>query len=52
MSWDHTSVPEDVVAAGDVMQVKIKGIDTAKKRINFSLKLMEVQDWPSHTSLS
>lgn len=42
MSWDHVGMPEDVVSPGDVIQCKIKGVDKDKKRIFFSLKLMEV----------
>ena len=42
MSWDQVGMPEDVVTPGDVLQLKIKGVDKAKRRIYFSLKLMEV----------
>ena len=42
MSWDQVGMPEDVVSPGDTIQCKIKGVDKAKRRIYFSLKLMEV----------
>ena len=42
MSWDQVGMPEDVVAAGEEIRCKIKGVDKAKRRIYFSLKLMEV----------
>lgn len=42
MSWDQVGMPEDVVSAGEEIRCKIKGVDKAKRRIYFSLKLMEV----------
>ena len=42
MSWDQVMQPEDSVSPGDTIQCKIKGVDKAKRRIYFSLKLMEV----------
>ncbi|KAL3160494.1 hypothetical protein ABBQ32_010805 [Trebouxia sp. C0010 RCD-2024] len=41
MSWDQVGMPEDVVSAGEEIRCKIKGVDKAKRRIYFSLKLME-----------
>ena len=43
MSWDHVTVPEDVVQPGDEIQCKIKAVDKERQRIYFSLKLMEVR---------
>ena len=42
MSWDQVGMPEDIVSPGDTIQCKIKGVDKDKRRIYFSLKLMEV----------
>src|SRR5205085_2592880 len=38
LSWDHVEKTEDVLKVGDVVQVKVIGVDTARRRISLSLK--------------
>jgi ribosomal protein S1 len=37
-SWDHVERTEDVLKVGETLQVKVIGIDTARRRISLSLK--------------
>jgi ribosomal protein S1 len=38
LSWDHVEKTEDVLKVGEAIQVKVIGIDTARRRISLSLK--------------
>jgi ribosomal protein S1 len=38
LSWDHVDKTEDVLKVGEEVQVKVIGIDTARRRISLSLK--------------
>src|SRR5581483_11623635 len=38
LSWDHVEKTEDVLKVGETLQVKVIGIDTARRRISLSLK--------------
>ena len=38
LSWDHVEKTEDVLKVGEVVQVKVIGIDTARRRVSLSLK--------------
>ncbi len=38
LSWDHVERTEDVLKVGEDLQVKVIGIDTARRRISLSLK--------------
>src|SRR5438105_14926779 len=38
LSWDHVEKTEDVLKVGEVVQVKVIGVDTARRRISLSLK--------------
>jgi ribosomal protein S1 len=38
LSWDHVDKTEDVVKVGDKVQVKVIGIDPARRRVSLSLK--------------
>jgi ribosomal protein S1 len=38
LSWDHVEKTEDVLKVGETVQVKVIGIDTARRRISLSLK--------------
>ncbi len=38
LSWDHVERTEDVLKVGENVQVKVIGIDTARRRISLSLK--------------
>src|SRR3979490_2385788 len=38
LSWDHVERTEDVLKVGEELQVKVIGIDTARRRISLSLK--------------
>jgi ribosomal protein S1 len=38
LSWDHVDKTEDVLKVGDQVQVKVIGLDTARRRISLSLK--------------
>jgi ribosomal protein S1 len=38
LSWDHVEKTEDVLKVGEEVQVKVIGIDTARRRISLSLK--------------
>src|SRR6184192_1310176 len=38
LSWDHVERTEDVLKVGETVQVKVIGIDTARRRISLSLK--------------
>jgi ribosomal protein S1 len=38
LSWDHVERTEDVLKVGENLQVKVIGIDTARRRISLSLK--------------
>src|SRR5579859_928028 len=38
LSWDHVEKTEDVLKVGEVVQVKVIGIDSARRRISLSLK--------------
>src|SRR6202011_6333715 len=38
LSWDHVERTEDVLKVGEDVQVKVIGIDTARRRISLSLK--------------
>ena len=37
MTRDHNKKPSDIVAVGDVIKVRIIGIDEDRRRISFSL---------------
>jgi ribosomal protein S1 len=38
LSWDHVDKTEDVVKVGDKVQVKVIGVDPARRRVSLSLK--------------
>jgi len=38
LSWDHVDKTEDVLKVGEEIQVKVIGIDTARRRVSLSLK--------------
>jgi small subunit ribosomal protein S1 len=38
LSWDHVEKTEDVLKVGETVQVKVIGIDTARRRVSLSLK--------------
>jgi ribosomal protein S1 len=38
LSWDHVEKTEDVLKVGETIQVKVIGIDTARRRVSLSLK--------------
>ena len=38
LSWDHVDKTEDVLKVGETVQVKVIGIDTARRRVSLSLK--------------
>lgn len=38
LSWDHVERTEDVLKVGEEVQVKVIGIDTARRRVSLSLK--------------
>lgn len=38
LSWDHVDKTEDVLKVGELIQVKVIGVDTARRRISLSLK--------------
>jgi small subunit ribosomal protein S1 len=38
LSWDHVDKTEDVLKVGDELQVKVIGVDTARRRVSLSLK--------------
>ena len=38
LSWDHVEKTEDVLKVGDQVQVKVIGVDTARRRVSLSLK--------------
>ncbi len=38
LSWDHVDKTEDVLKVGEEVQVKVIGIDTARRRVSLSLK--------------
>ncbi|MFZ0217972.1 MAG: S1 RNA-binding domain-containing protein, partial [Candidatus Dormiibacterota bacterium] len=38
LSWDHVEKTEDVLKVGDAVQVKVIGVDTARRRVSLSLK--------------
>ncbi len=38
LSWDHVDKTEDVLKVGEDVQVKVIGIDTARRRVSLSLK--------------
>src|SRR5438093_641004 len=38
LSWDHVEKTEDVLKVGETIQVKVIGVDTARRRISLSLK--------------
>ena len=38
LSWDHVDRTEDVLKVGEEVQVKVIGIDTARRRVSLSLK--------------
>ena len=38
LSWDHVDKTEDVLKVGEEIQVKVIGVDTARRRISLSLK--------------
>ena len=38
LSWDHVDRTEDVIKVGEEVQVKVIGIDTARRRVSLSLK--------------
>ncbi len=45
LSWDHVEKTEDVVKVGETVQVKVIGIDTARRRVSLSLK--QLSDTPA-----
>ena len=38
LSWDHVDKTEDVLKVGEDIQVKVIGVDTARRRVSLSLK--------------
>lgn len=38
LSWDHVEKTEDLLKVGDQVQVKVIGVDTARRRVSLSLK--------------
>jgi len=38
LSWDHVDKTEDVLKVGELIQVKVIGVDMARRRISLSLK--------------
>jgi small subunit ribosomal protein S1 len=38
LSWDHVDKTEDVLKVGEDVQVKVIGVDTARRRVSLSLK--------------
>jgi small subunit ribosomal protein S1 len=38
LSWDHIEKTEDVLKVGEVVQVKVIGVDSARRRVSLSLK--------------
>ena len=38
LSWDHVDKTEDVLKVGEEVQVKVIGVDTARRRVSLSLK--------------
>ena len=38
LSWDHVDKTEDVLKVGEEIQVKVIGVDTARRRVSLSLK--------------
>ncbi|MDR3079406.1 MAG: 30S ribosomal protein S1 [Streptomyces sp.] len=38
LSWDHVEKTEDLLKVGDSVQVKVIGVDTARRRVSLSLK--------------
>ncbi|MGH7882752.1 MAG: 30S ribosomal protein S1 [Candidatus Dormibacteraceae bacterium] len=44
LSWDHVERTEDVIQVGQELEVKVIGIDTARRRVSLSLK--QVSDGP------
>lgn len=38
LSWDHVDKTEDVLKVGEELQVKVIGVDTARRRVSLSLK--------------
>ena len=45
MAWGRTEKPEDLLALGQEVQVKIIGIDWAKQRLTLSLKALQADPW-------
>ncbi len=43
LSWDHVEKTEDVLKVGEEIQVKVIGIDTARRRVSLSLKQLAGQ---------
>jgi small subunit ribosomal protein S1 len=38
LSWDHVEKTEDVLKVGETVQVKVIGVDSARRRVSLSLK--------------
>jgi small subunit ribosomal protein S1 len=38
LSWDHVDKTEDVLKVGEAVQVKVIGVDGARRRVSLSLK--------------
>ncbi len=45
LSWKHIEHPNEVVAVGDEVQVRVLGVDSARERIALSLKATQQGPW-------
>lgn len=45
LSWERIASPDQVVAVGDVVTVKVLKVDKAAKRISLSLKQVQADPW-------
>jgi small subunit ribosomal protein S1 len=45
MAWGHVNKPEDVVSAGQEIQVRILKMDPETKKISLGLKQLEAEPW-------
>jgi small subunit ribosomal protein S1 len=50
LSWDHVDKTEDVLKVGEEVQVKVIGIDTARRRVSLSLKQLSSSPSGYHRS--
>lgn len=45
MAWHRVNKPEEVLKIGDEVQVKVKGLDRERERIQLSLKDLQAKPW-------